>query len=70
MKRTMRPASLDNVTVENKGDVLLIGIDLSKSIGPSKSGKSNLIATTHGIMELDNGVQLSVTAFKKIKKAA
>lgn len=31
-----------------KGNELTIVIDLSKDLGPSKSGKTNLIATTQG----------------------
>ena len=37
-----------NITVEVKGDLLEIKIDLSKRLGRSKSGKSTIIATTGG----------------------
>ena len=69
-KATRTPASLDNVKVEHKDGVLGIGIDLTKSVGPSKSGKSNVIATTHGIIDVGDGVQLSLTAFRKVAAAA
>ena len=39
---------MQNVTLDRKGDTLVITIDLSKNLGPSKSGKTTLIATTEG----------------------
>jgi hypothetical protein len=48
----------------------VLGIDMSKNLGASKSGKSNLVATTHGIIDVGNGVQLSLTAFRKVAVAA
>jgi len=53
----------ENVKHEVKDGVLIIGIDLTKSIGPSSTGKTNLVGTTHGIVKLDNGVSFSVNAF-------
>jgi len=39
---------MQNVQMQVTGDKLTITIDLSKSQGPSKSGKSEIIATTGG----------------------
>jgi ABC-type cobalamin transport system ATPase subunit len=39
---------MKNVTVAVKGNILTITIDLSKQVGPSKSGKTTIIATTAG----------------------
>lgn len=38
----------ENVTVEVKGNVALITVDLSKSIGPTKSKRATMIGTTRG----------------------
>jgi hypothetical protein len=57
------PAVPENVKFEVKDGVLAIGIDTTKRIGTSKSGKSELIGTTHGIIKTPEGFSFSVTAF-------
>jgi len=37
-----------NMKMEVKGNTLTITVDLSKDIGPSKSGKTTLIASSGG----------------------
>jgi len=39
---------MKNIQIEQKGDILTLTIDLSKSQGRSKSGKTEIIATTAG----------------------
>ena len=39
---------MENVKLNVKGDVLTIIVDLSKNLGPSKSGKTIVIASTKG----------------------
>lgn len=39
---------LDNLTIEINDTKLTITVDLTKDLGESKSGKSIIIATTHG----------------------
>lgn len=39
---------MENITYKVTGNKLTIEIDLAKKIGPSKSGKTTLIATTGG----------------------
>ena len=39
---------MQNATMTRTGDQLVITVDLSKGIGPSKSGKTILIAKTNG----------------------
>lgn len=71
MVKTTKPVPTPaNLKYEIKDGVLVIGIDLSKSVGPSSTGKSMLIGTTHGIVDVGDGVQLSVNAFRKVAKAA
>jgi hypothetical protein len=39
---------MKNVSIEVEGNILKIKVDLSKDFGPSKSGKTRIIATTAG----------------------
>ncbi len=39
---------MKNVTMKVEGSKLVIEVDLSQDLGPSKSGKTVLIATTEG----------------------
>jgi hypothetical protein len=43
-----RRSSFKNVEMDVKGDILTVTVDLSKEFGPSKSGKTTIIATTEG----------------------
>ena len=54
-----------NVTHKVTGTKLDISIDLSKNSGPSKSGKSIVVASTHGNLEVSPGVFLGVNCYKK-----
>ena len=44
---------MTNVKTEKKGDILTTTVDLSKNSGPSKSGKSIVIASTLGNTLID-----------------
>lgn len=63
---------LHNAETQVKGTMLTVVIDLSKDLGPSSTGKTNLIAK--GKDEIGNGVFISLNAFRypekrtKIKK--
>ena len=39
---------MQNIEMKREGDILTVKIDLSKSLGKSKSGKSITVATTEG----------------------
>ncbi len=43
---------MDNVEFEVEGDHLIIRVDLSQELGVSSSGKSTIIATTGGNVEV------------------
>jgi hypothetical protein len=43
-----RRRSFKNVELELQGEILRITVDLSKELGPSKSGKTTIIASTEG----------------------
>jgi len=56
---------MKNVKTEVKGNILTITIDLSQSQGRSKSGKTEIIATTSGNVNLaDAGVTLGLNCYK------
>jgi len=38
----------DNVVISYEGNVMVIKVDLTKTFGPSKSGKTIIIASTEG----------------------
>lgn len=45
----------NNMTATVSGSELTIKIDLSKNLGRSKSGKSDMIASTRGFQSIDGG---------------
>jgi hypothetical protein len=53
-----------NLDCNIEGTVLTCKIDFSKQLGDSASGKSVLIATSNGIVNLPNGAAMSINAFR------
>jgi hypothetical protein len=49
-----------NVKMTVNGDKLLIEVDLSKSFGPSASGKTTIIASTEGNQAVDGREEVKV----------
>ena len=56
---------MKNVDVAIKGNILTIVVDLKKEVGPSKSGKTILIATTEGNPEIVAGVSMGLNIYRK-----
>jgi len=59
---------MKNVKIEIKKNIATITVDLSIDLGASKSGKTNLIATTEGNIKLDGpkgDVYLGLNLYKK-----
>lgn len=58
---------MKNVKTEVKGKILTITVDLSQSQGDSKSGKTEIIATTGGNVTIDGtgGVVMGLNIYKK-----
>ena len=52
-----------NVTTEIKGNILTLTMDLSKSQGRSKSGKTEIVATTQGNVQV-GPVKVGLTVYK------
>jgi predicted acyl esterase len=60
----------ENVKAEVKGKTLTITVDLGRDLGPSKSGKTNMIATTKGNMEVPgtDGVKIGLNVYRSAKE--
>lgn len=59
----------NNVSAEVKGNKLILTIDLSKNLGPSKSGKSLLVGSTGGNKTVGEGkdaVKVGVNIYKPV----
>ena len=52
------------ITVEVKGDEVLVRFSAKGDFGPSKSGKTQIIATTSGNVTLANGITIGVNAYR------
>ena len=57
-----------NIEATVKGTVLTLTLDLSKDLGKSKSGKTNIIASTDGNVDLSQfgapGVKVGLNIYK------
>lgn len=52
-----------------KTDELIITVkNLRRSCGISKSGNSEIIATTHGSITIGDGLKVSLNVYKPVKK--
>lgn len=56
----------NNVSASVEGNTLTLAIDLDVDLGPSKSGKTSVIATTRGNREIPGfpGVKLGLNLYK------
>lgn len=57
---------MKNIIIKTEGTMLGLTIDLSKTQGPSKSGKSIVIATTGGNKEIAPGIYMGVNIYRKV----
>lgn len=55
---------MKNIEVKVDGNILTARIDLNKSCGPSKSGKTIIIATTEGNQEVAPGVIAGINVYR------
>jgi len=63
--RVKKEEVMKNVQTEVKGTNLVITVDLTKTFGPSKSGKTIIIASTEGNKQVaQNGVTLGLNVYK------
>lgn len=52
---------MQNIETKVEGTKLTITVDLSKDFGPSKTGKSNIVASTNGFVKVDAAVPGSIS---------
>lgn len=57
---------MTNVKYEVNGNKLVVEIDLTHNAGRSSSGKSIVIATTHGNVEVAPGIKMGLNVYKKL----
>lgn len=59
---------MENLKMTLKGSILTIEVDLSKTQGKSKSGKSEIIATTSGNVAVGkDGAKMGLNIYKPTK---
>lgn len=60
--------AMRNVLMKVEGDKLTITVDLKKKGEPSKSGKSSVVATTAGIVDVPGGkgAKIGLNIFKSV----
>jgi hypothetical protein len=57
--------AMKNVEIKIEGNAMTITVDLSKTFGSSKSGKTTTIASTEGNQAVSPGVFLGLNVYKK-----
>lgn len=62
---------MKNIHIDLDGDVLVIRVDLTKSFGPSSSGKTTIIASTEGNVAVPGreDVKVGVNVYTKKGKS-
>ena len=60
-----RKKLMENINIETKNNLLTITVDLSKNLGPSKSGKSIVIASTRGNKAIAPDTYMGLNIYKK-----
>ncbi len=60
---------MDNIQIEVKDNIAVITIDLSKDCGPSKSGKTIVVATTRGNVPIPGAenIRLGINCYKYLE---
>jgi hypothetical protein len=59
---------MQNLEVKKDGNILTITVDLSKDFGASKSGKSIIVATTSGnvdVPETNGTIKMCINIYKQ-----
>jgi len=58
---------MQNVVAEVQGSVLILKVDLTKDLGPSKSGRTTVVATSRGNQQVGGkpGVYFGLNVYRK-----
>lgn len=60
---------MKNVEMRVEGNALTIIVDLSKDFGPSSTGKTRIVATTEGIIEVPGRTEkIGINVMRKVAK--
>lgn len=59
---------MKNIDWKVEGEKLVITVDMSKRLGISKSGKSEMVASTEGNKHLKDGIFMGINIYKKIEE--
>jgi hypothetical protein len=56
-----------NVVMSREGDVLVVKVGLAKTFGPSRSGKTTVVASTEGNIAVpgDNAIKVGLNVYRK-----
>jgi hypothetical protein len=65
LTETKGEKTMKNIETKIEGTILTVKIDLSKNQGPSRTGKSILIASTEGNSAISPGVFMGVNVYRK-----
>ncbi len=57
----------DGVRITVEGNKVTVELDLLNDFGPSGSGKSRIIASTHGFTHVEDGVSLNLNLVRSIR---
>ena len=63
-----REVEIQNVTLTKSGNKVTFEFDLSKNQGLSSSGKSTLISSSHGEIELSENTFITYNVYRKLPK--
>lgn len=55
---------MQNIEMKTEGNTLTIKIDLSKNFGLSGSGKTTIIASSKGNVDIGGGVKMGLNIYK------
>lgn len=53
------------ITAEMQGNTLVLRLNTAQDLGPSKSGKTHVVATTRGFVTLPNGQRVSLNLIRE-----
>ncbi len=56
-----------NIETVIRDGKLIISIDTTVRLGPSKTGKTEMVATSRGVIPLEDGLQLNLNLYRRKK---
>jgi len=59
---------MKNIEQTIEDNILTLKIDLSKTFGPSSSGKTIIIASSEGNKQIEDGIYLGINVYRKNKR--